>query len=263
MKKKPGFFIVGIAVFFVASALIDRLSNVQTPDDASQNAQEKVDAYGLRAADNRWPVIPEAQSVQVGNLTQKNYYLVFDGSGSMGDSNCSNGQSKIAVAKQAVVEFINKIPGDANIGLIVFDGRGSYQRAVLGSSSKQQAISEIGKSTAGGGTPLRSTIEYAYNALTAQAQHQLGYGEYHLVVITDGEASGGEDPRRVVNDMLSHSPVVLHTIGFCIEGGHSLNQQGLAFYRQANNPEQLALGLDSVLAEAPSFKADAFEGPAQ
>jgi hypothetical protein len=92
----------------------------------------------------------------------------------------------------------------------------------------------------------RSKIEY-------QARRQLGYGEYHMVVVTDGEASRYEDPRSIVDSIIATTPIVLHTIGFCIDARHSLNQPGRILYRQANDLEGLRKGLQDVLAEAPRF----------
>lgn len=254
-----------VAAVIIAVSFIFDDNNVNQPGNKDNNVatQNSINSYAMRAADNTWPALNDGQSIQMNDLMKKNYYLVFDGSGSMKDSNCSNGKSKIAVAKIAVTGFINKIPGDANIGLAIFDARGTSERAVLGGSNKQNVIHQVQQASAGGGTPLKSSIEHAYKALKQQAMKQLGYGEYHLIVITDGEASGGEDPRYVVDDLLNHSPVVLHTIGFCIEGGHSLNQAGYTFYKSASNPEQLAMGLESVLAETSDFEVDSFEGQLQ
>ena len=61
----------------------------------------------------------------------------------------------------------------------------------------------------------RSREAYA-RARRAQRIAQLGYGEYHLVVVTDGEATGEDPTRRRRTDPDRESPVVLHTIGFCI-----------------------------------------------
>ncbi len=259
--------IVGVLVY---SFIIDDNNIVSNPPVVPSNNQSNSitglnisDTYAMRAVDNKWPVIDETQMAVVDNLDAKNYYLVFDGSGSMNDSKCSNGKAKINVAKESVIKFISKIPGDANIGLLVFDDRGLYERAVLGGSSREKAISEISNVIAGGGTPLRTSIKTAYQSLTNQAVKQLGYGEYHLIVVTDGASSEGEDPRNVVRDLIINSPLVLHTIGFCIGDGHSLNQAGLTLYKAANNPQELAMGLDSVLAEATDFNVDSFEGQVQ
>ncbi|HEV8096565.1 MAG TPA: vWA domain-containing protein, partial [Burkholderiales bacterium] len=112
---------------------------------------------------------------------------------------------------------------------------------------------------AGGGTPLQSSITQAYAKLEVQGARQLGYGEYHLVVVTDGEASDGQDPTAAVKVILDRSPVVLHTIGFCIGPKHSLNQPGRTIYKAADDPNQLRQHLSDVLAEAPRFDVTGFK----
>lgn len=220
-------------------------------------------AYSLRPTDNKWPNMQASQSSVDNNLVKKNYYLVFDASGSMQESNCSGGHTKIDTAKQSVTQFISKIPADANIGLVIFDQSGVYERAVLARSSRETIVQQINRAVAGGGTPLNTSIQHAYQALTEQAQKQLGYGEYHLIVVTDGVASKGEDPSDTVQRLIEESPVVLHTIGFCISGTHALNQAGLTIYKSANNPLELERGLDSVLAEVNDFKIDSFQGQSE
>jgi hypothetical protein len=79
-----------------------------------------------------------------------------------------------------------------------------------------------------------------------------------LVVVTDGHASKGEDPTPAVNRILGESPVVVHTIGFCIGERHPLNQPGRTYYRSANNPRALQQGLETVLAESPDFSVTQF-----
>jgi len=79
-----------------------------------------------------------------------------------------------------------------------------------------------------------------------------------LVVVTDGQPSKGEDPTRIVHDVLDNSPVLIHTIGFCLSENHSLNQRGSTYYRAANDIDSLRSGLDQVLAEAPNFRVDNF-----
>lgn len=224
----------------------------------SSNSLNNTNAFALRGADNKWPSLNDEQAAVAEDLTKKNYYLVFDGSGSMNESKCSNNDLKINVAKSSVMEFIKKIPDNANVGLTIFDTRGTKEYVSIGSASKEYAMQQINNVSAGGGTPLKSAISHAYTALSRQAVKQLGYGEYHLVVITDGEAGNNEDPRYTVHEMIEQSPVVLHTIGFCIDGAHSLNQEGFTLYKSAVNPNQLSMGLDSVLAEAPDFQLDTF-----
>ena len=58
--------------------------------------------------------------------------------------------------------------------------------------------------------------------------------------------------------LLAESPVVIHTIGFCIGEKHSLNQPGRIDYRAADDPVALARGLSAVLAESPDFTVTDF-----
>lgn len=191
--------------------------------------------------------------------TNKNYYIVFDGSGSMLESKCSHNEKKIDVAKVAVTEFIKNVPANDNVGLLVFDNEGVNERVPLNTDNREQLIQQINQIIPGESTPLKSAITQGVAKLSQQAAKQQGYGEYHLVVVTDGEATEGQDPRSIVNGLFQQTPIILHTIGFCIGNQHSLNQQGKAIYQSADSPEQLREGLKEVLAEAESFTASSFK----
>ena len=209
-----------------------------------------------------WPPIPEGQAPHIdrSKALTANYYLVLDGSGSMMQSECSNDQLKMDVAEQAMKNFIGQIPADANVGLAVFDANGLSERVPLGADNRKQLRRAIDEVRADESTPLKSAITLAYGQLEVQAVKQLGYGEYHLVVVTDGQAQPDEeDPREIVDTVLRESPVVIHTVGFCIGNDHSLNQPGRTFYAAADSPEALQQGLSAVLAEAPSFDATTFQ----
>ncbi|MEN9614059.1 MAG: hypothetical protein RLZZ347_366 [Candidatus Parcubacteria bacterium] len=186
------------------------------------------------------------------NLLRRNFYVVFDGSGSMEERRAAGNSTKILVAKQAVGNFAKLLMPEDNLGLFVFDGHGVSERVPLGSGPQNRqafngAVQEI---VANGGTPLYQAIGTGVAQLSAQMQKQLGYGEYHLVVVTDGEASDRDD--GIINRIVA-SPIILHTIGFGISGGHSLNQPGKVYYAEAQNPDQLVKGLSSVLAESTKF----------
>lgn len=208
-----------------------------------------------------WP--PPGANVQVApDVTARNYYVVLDASGSMEARACRGFGSKIDQAREALAGFASALPKDANVGLLVFDGRGIREQVPLAGGDRAPFLDAVRAIKPGGGTPLRSALALARGKLVLQAQRQLGYGEYHLVIVTDGEASPGEDPRAVVNAMIAATPIVLHTIGFCIDAQHSLNQPGRILYRQANDLEELKRGLQNVLAEAPSFIAQQFDANA-
>lgn len=216
------------------------------------------------AASTPQPVVPwpgqGKDTALAANPLAKNYYLVFDASGSMSDRACSGNDAKLQAAKNALAAFAKSIPADANVGLLVFGSNGMSQRLPLADTSRDQLATTVASIHAAGGTPLRSAIQRASQALAEQGRRQLGYGEYHLVVITDGEYTpASEDPRPVVDEILTRSPIVIHTLGFCLGDDHSLNQAGRIFYKAANSQQELEQGLDAVLAESPAFDVTQFQ----
>jgi Ca-activated chloride channel homolog len=209
-----------------------------------------------------WPAAAQGKAEGApmsSDLFARNYYVVLDASGSMTERGCSGDLTKIDAARIALAAFAESLPADANLGLQVFDARGVREQVPLAAGNRPRFKAVLAQVRAGGGTPLQSAIAQAYAKLEAQGARQLGYGEYHLVVVTDGEASDGQDPSGVVRILLDRSPVVLHTIGFCIGPKHSLNQPGRTIYKAADDPSQLRQHLSDVLAEAPTFAVTGFK----
>ncbi len=192
-----------------------------------------------------------------GNLSAKNFLLIFDGSGSMTERKCSGSGTKIDVAKKAVIEWAQTVPTDANVGLVAFHGNG-WSRLPLDAHNREDLIKVVQAIQPGGTTPLDGAMAQAYTMLTQQGRKQLGYGDYTIVVVTDGIANSPTALRAVVNRVLGYSPIVIYTIGFCIGKNHSLNQEGRTIYKTANNPAALRQGLQEVLAEAETFDVSEF-----
>jgi Ca-activated chloride channel homolog len=243
-----------------AIAAIFLIGALTACDRSSQQAAPQASA--AQPARGPWPFLAAepaaARDFDPRAVIKRNYYIVFDASGSMSEKKCSGSERKIDVAKRALLAFADQMSSDANLGLLVFDQRATRELMPIGPISKAAVRDVIGPIEPGGDTPLADAIRRAYAALTQRAVMQLGYGEYHLVVVTDGEASQ-EDPRNIVDQLIAESPVVLHTIGFCIGAEHSLNQAGRTIYQSADNPQELAQGLTDVLAEAPSFDVKSFK----
>ncbi len=225
----------------------------QTAPAASPPAQTRTEPQA-DATPRPWPNISEDQPVGAlaENLTSRNFLLIFDGSGSMRESQCAGAKRKIDVAKKAVTAWSKSVPADANLGLYAFHSRGIL-KLPLAMGNRDEFMQTVDQIEPGGNTPLAEAMKYAYHALTVQGRRQLGYGEYTIVVVTDGIANSINLLQGAVDMILSKSPITIYSIGFCIGERHSLNQPGRTLYKSADNPEQLRQGLQEVLAESESF----------
>jgi Ca-activated chloride channel family protein len=200
------------------------------------------------------PEIKDGEKVDIAkDLLAKNYYVILDSSGSMSENKCAEGSTKSEVSKRAFAEFLSVVPAQANLGLLVFDKDGVRERAPLGTKNRDRILAEVNAVIPGDGTPLRDAIVVGFAAIEKRAKVQLGYGEYHLIIVTDGQANPGQEPDNVVNQILANTPVMIHTIGFCIDTNHSLNQPGRTNYRSAKDPQELIKGLKAVVAESENF----------
>ncbi len=201
----------------------------------------------------RLPVtLPEHSDAAVD--LSRNFYIIFDGSGSMAervDSRCGANERfdrKIDGARWALGEFITAVPDDVNLGLFVFDRHGAREVLPLSRLDREAFRKAIGDISVGGTTPLASSIRFASDRLNEQYIRQLGYGEYRLLVITDGLAES--IPKAAIYAAERGAPI--YTIGLCIEADHPLRQYSVS-YQAVDNFTDLKKHLAATLAELPDF----------
>jgi uncharacterized protein with von Willebrand factor type A (vWA) domain len=144
-----------------------------------------------------------------------------------------------------------------NLGLWVFDSFGNSERVSLNSGNRAQFLTEVQKTRAGGRTPLTESIEQGVNRLVQQRDKQLGYGEFRLIVVTDGEATGRPLPQAVAYARERRIPI--YTIGLCLGADHELRKYSVT-YRAADSIEALKRGLEETLAETNMFDPQTFPG---
>lgn len=229
--------------------------SVSPPPVPAPQSQPRTQSQSQTSGKNTvWPYISADQSegALAEDLMARNFLLIFDGSGSMRDSDCVGPSRKIDVAKRAVVAWSKSVPANANLGLYAFHNPGRLTLP-LASGNREAFMQTVNEITAGGNTPLAEAMQYAYETFTEQGRRQLGYGEYTIVVVTDGIANSISDLQQAVDRILDQTPINIYSIGFCIGERHSLNQPGRTTYKSADNPEQLQKGLREVLAESESF----------
>ena len=188
----------------------------------------------------------------------RNFYVVVDGSGSMDERGCAGQfRTRIDGAKWAVKQFTEQnVPPDVNLGLYVFDRAGSGERVSLGKGNRREVVAAIDRVDAGGNTPLNGSIQAAVTQLAAQRDRQLGYGEFFVVVATDGAATDGDLATNAMPFASRHGIGII-TIGFCLAAQHPL-ATGSISYRNANSPEELLSALKETQGESPYFDQAVF-----
>lgn len=197
------------------------------------------------------------------DLLARTYLIVMDGSGSMdwdGRQQCPQIKDRrIDVAKRAASKFAQSIGPKDKLGMVIFeDGSPNYTLPFAYNNGSNFA-KQVNGIRPDGGTPLRSSILMGFNELRKEGARKKGHGEYHLVVISDGDPSStAEDPRSLIQAIYKDSPIQIHSIGFCLKPGHPLNQPFLNYY-QADNEASLTQSLQNVLAESESFSNTDFQ----
>lgn len=176
-----------------------------------------------------------------------NYEIVFDTSGSMGQSD------KIGSGKRALKRFLSLVPAEAQVGLIVFTNNGKPRRVFpLGPLDRQRIGASVDPLEASGNTPIKDSVLLASASLLGQREKQQGYGAYTIVVVTDGEET--VDPQGIhasIREVLSQG-IAIEVIGFDVPESYSL-RNSVTKYRAANDEAELSAALAGVLGEAESY----------
>ena len=258
-RKKRSVFLRLAFVIIVITALWKLI-----PDDpvveTSSEPPPIIMMYAEQPLRNDWPPLPDSgnnfsDSI---DLLKNNYYVILDASARMAKSECNGDRNNLDDAIDALSTFVDAVPTNANIGVSVFNNNRIMEIMPL-QSEVSLNTAMLSQMVAAGATPLRSAIHHAYAEMVSQGERQLGYGEYHVVVISGGMATEGEDPASVIRRMLLESPVNFHTVGLCSGSDISLDQPGYISYRAVDNLMSLKQSLSEVLAEAPSFTLDVFQ----
>jgi von Willebrand factor type A domain len=188
------------------------------------------------------------------NETSKNVVIVLDDSGSMNKIMGRDNRSRMVVAKQAMDRLIDSLSDDTRLGIVLLNGSKDNGGWILplGALDKQQARSTVASLRADGGTPLGSVMYRAMAELLKQRE-QLPYGDFRLVVITDGEATDAPVLKANLPKIISKG-VLLDVIGVDMQSDHSLVQRSHS-YRRANDAASFEKALKEIFAES-SFDAN-------
>ncbi|TFG88642.1 MAG: VWA domain-containing protein, partial [Candidatus Atribacteria bacterium] len=186
----------------------------------------------------------------------RNLYFVFDSSGSMNSK--VSGKRKIDGAKEAVASFMRAVPQEDNLGLYVYDGSGGREVLPLGPGNHKSFLEEIQKLRPDGGTPLAKAVHFGTDHLVEQYKKQLGYGEFRLIIVTDGEADVMDDFLESLRYATSYR-IPIYAIGIDVELDNCLRDYAV-YYAEAHDYQQLQKALQDTLAEVTVFDPTEFQG---
>lgn len=188
-------------------------------------------------------------------LGADNVVILLDASGSMEKSMQDPGKTqKMAAAKRAIGEVLQRVPQETRVGLLVFSGRNKNGDWVfpLGPRNDGKLIGALDRITPDGGTPLGEYMKKAADRLLDQRAEQSGYGTYRMLVVTDGQADERDAPNidLYLPDILARG-IVVDVIGVAMDEDHLLAER-VHSYRRADDLPALQESIAEVFAEVGS-----------
>ncbi|MXZ01540.1 VWA domain-containing protein [Candidatus Poribacteria bacterium] len=190
-------------------------------------------------------------------IHKDNIVVILDASGSMQEKFSSDQtKSKMEAAKVALLEVLSKVPDDTHIGLLVFSGANIQSEWVypLGAKDTQKLTAAIQLPQPSGNTPLGRYIRIGANRLLEQREKQYNYGNYRLLVVTDGKASDADKVRHYTPEILNRQ-IRIDVIGVDMQTDHMLAKV-VDSYRKADNPGELVAAVSQILAETGDTGTD-------
>lgn len=184
-----------------------------------------------------------------GFCAQQNIVVVFDGSGSMGErfSKSKERITKMEAAKKALVQILNQLPANTNLGIVVFSSSHNGWLVKLGPIDKTNLTNHIMSVREGGGTPLGKYMKDGANALLELRAKQKS-GIYKLIIVTDGESSDDADTPLTGQYGILSKGLRVEAIGVDMSAKHTLATK--VPYQSAESAEQLTAAVKNVLAES-------------
>ena len=176
-----------------------------------------------------------------------NVVIVLDDSGSMNER-MHGGVKRIDAAKKAISAILKQFPPDTKLGLMLLNGERSKQHWAipLEPLSVPQATRRVEAVSADGGTPLGDRMREGADALLKLREKQI-YGNYRLLIVTDGEANDPKLLALYLPDVLSRG-LIVDAIGVDMKQDHTLATR-VHTYRRADDGEALSRAVQEVFAE--------------
>ncbi|MCC9608866.1 VWA domain-containing protein [Blastopirellula sp. JC732] len=183
-----------------------------------------------------------------------NVVVILDNSGSMNEGMHSGG-TRIDAAKSALLRVLDQTPAGAKVGVFLLNagptGNWLIPLAPVDKSEIKDAVSNL---RADGGTPLGASMKSAADALL-QLRESQRYGDYKLLIVSDGEASDANLVERFLPEIQARG-LLIDVIGVNMAREHSLATR-TSTYRNAGDPKSLEQAISAVvLGESSASNAN-------
>lgn len=170
-----------------------------------------------------------------GRPKPKNMIVILDASGSMGE--VVNGVVKMTAGKEALKKFIDSVPTDVNLSLIVFGHKGNNsatQKSIscagvetlypLSPPDKPSLISAIDSFQPRGWTPLAAALNLAGQTLNGHENE-----DNSIVLLTDGQETCGGNPVASAQSLrLVDVKTIIDVMGFSVTAAEKSQLQQIA-----------------------------------
>jgi hypothetical protein len=245
-----------------------RLSDVPADEDHSNCPGPSIDAVG---AMGRAEVVITGEAfgslelLPVGDLafafdrTPSTYLIILDTSSSMLE--VIDGEVKIDVAKDVIIDLLENLPDGAVVGVRLFGGCGHSELvAPVGPIQRSSLEADIRAIEPRGATPIAYVLEQTQADLTSITDPQL------ILLISDGMETCGGDPVQAARDLIGLGyDLKIHVVGFDISRNLTARDQLVEIaqstggvYYDADNSDQLRQALN--LAAPFSYTVYDLEG---
>lgn len=186
--------------------------------------------------------------------TNLNVVVILDNSGSMAER-LREGGSRMDAAKRSLLAVLERTSANANVGVILLNPAriGDTWLLPLRPVDRQTSERLISQVRAQGPTPLGGAMKIGADELLRLRESQR-YGEYKLLLVTDGEATDGNLVQRYLPDVQARG-LLVDVIGVAMDRQHSLAKKANT-YRNAEDPASLEQAISAVvLGESTSDTA--------
>jgi Ca-activated chloride channel homolog len=240
MSPRPWASIAGI-VACLASVACSGSSAAQPSNTAEQYWRELIAKRGadfsqcLRNVELRRPPMPDEGPKRP--MTVRNVLIALDSSGSMAGK--AGFERKIDAAKRAATDFLERLPADVNVGMIVYGHKGNNRpdgKAVscagvelaypLHPAERGALASSIAAVEPTGWTPLAAAIEMSGAEMTAKDEAEKQNVVY---VVSDGlETCGGSAVEAARRLHAANVRTIINIIGFSLNNAEQRELRAVA-----------------------------------